>query len=94
MSWTQKSIKWNNTEFDCFAHDEANLLTINALNAIKVGDIIQIGDKTHEVILVTDFANRGEVLLVETKEQVNGKSSSRRTGNKSSGSDDQGSSDA
>jgi hypothetical protein len=94
MSWTQKTIKWNNSTFDCFSHDEADLLTINAKNAIKVGDIIQSNDKTYEVITVTDFANRGEVLLVETKEQTSGKSSSRRTANKSSGSDDQGSSDA
>ena len=81
MSWDQVKVSVDDTEIEAHVSrtSETNLFSIPAVIAMEEGTVFTVGRKKYTAAKVTDDAERGEVLLVETKESKNDKSSERRT---------------
>lgn len=83
MSWVSKNIKISDKSY--LAQMRGSSFSIPALVELISGDILECEKKFYEVTSVTDVANRGETLMVETKEIKNDKSSKGRTRDNSGG---------
>jgi hypothetical protein len=84
MSWISKEVQISNKSY--LAQMQGSSFSIPAVVELISGDIIECEKKYYEVTKVTNIANRGEVLLVETKEKEDDKSSKGRTRNNTRGS--------
>ena len=86
MAWTTVVIKTGNGDWvaqrSSTSSEPVFSVAFNA--AIGAGDSFTADGKTYTCINSTDFAQRGETLLVEAKESKNGKQASRGAGDKSS----------
>ncbi len=67
MAWNEVKIKIGEMEFDAFQNtSQINLFTIPCKMEISELTEFQLGRAKHKVVKIEDFAQRGEVYLVET----------------------------
>jgi len=76
MAWDQIKVSIDDTEIEAHVSrtSETNQFSIPAVIAMEEGTVFTVGRKKYTAAKVTDVAERGEVLLVETKESKNEKS--------------------
>jgi hypothetical protein len=86
MAWSKVTIKTGDGEWVAQKSSTASnpVFSVAFSAAIGAGDSFTADGKTYTCINSTDFAQRGETLLVEAKESKNGKQASRGAGDKSS----------
>ena len=75
MAWNQVKINTGKTEYTGFQRGDD--FEIPFASGLKVGDSFKVGAEDYKVINITNIAQRGEVLLVETKERNIGQNSTK-----------------
>ena len=87
MSWEQVEIEVGGQTFSghVMIGDEATVFNIPPASGLEEGGKFKCGGKTYTAASVHDVAQRGEELLVETKESASGKSKARGTDDSSGG---------
>ena len=87
MSWDQVEIEVGGKTFSghVMIGDEATVFNIPPSSGLEEGGKFKCGGKTYTAASVHDVAQRGEELLVETKETASGKSKARGTDDSSGG---------
>ena len=87
MSWEQVEIQVGGKKFSghVMIGDEATVFNIPPASGLEEGGKFKCGGKTYTAASVHDVAQRGEELLVETKESASGKSKARGTDDSSGG---------
>ena len=87
MSWEQVEIEVGGKKFSghVMIGDEATVFNIPPASGLEEGGKFKCGGKTYTAASVHDVAQRGEELLVETKESASGKSKARGTDDSSGG---------
>ena len=67
MAWNEVKIKIGEMEFDAFQNtSQINLFTIPCKMEMSELTEFHLGRAKHKVVKIEDFAQRGEVYLVET----------------------------
>ena len=67
MAWNEVKIKVGEIEFDAFQNtSQINLFTIPCKMEISELTEFHLGRAKHKVVKIEDFAQRGEVFVVET----------------------------
>ena len=92
MSWQQVEIEVGGKKYagHMMIGDDATIFNIPPASELEVGGKFKCGGKTYTAESVHDVAQRGEELLVETKERVHGKSKTGGDDDNSGGDDLQG----
>tara|TARA_R110000851_G_scaffold233493_2_gene386073 strand:+ start:2819 stop:3109 length:291 start_codon:yes stop_codon:yes gene_type:complete len=75
MAWVRVKVKTDKTEYIGFQRGDE--FSVPFASDLKVGDSFKVGSKEHKILSVEDIAQRGEELLVETKEISIGKNSTK-----------------
>ena len=87
MSWQDVEIEIGGKKFagHMMIGDDATIFNIPPASELEAGGKFKCGGKTYTADSVHDVAQRGEELLVETKEKSDGKSKARRDDDSSGG---------
>ena len=87
MSWEDVEIEVGGKKFagHMMIGDDATIFNIPPASELEEGGKFKCGGKTYTAASVHDVAQRGEELLVETKEKADGKSKARRVDDSSGG---------
>lgn len=87
MSWEQVEIEVGSKKFagHMMIGDDVTIFNIPPASELEVGGKFKVGGKTYTAASVYDVAQRGEELLVETKETASGKSKARGDDDNSGG---------
>jgi hypothetical protein len=87
MAWEQVEIEVGGKKFagHMMIGDDATIFNIPPASELEVGGKFKCGGKTYTAASVHDIAQRGEELLVETKEKADGKSKARGDDDSSGG---------
>ena len=87
MSWDSVEIEVGGKTFSghIMIGDETTIFNIPPSSGLEEGGKFKCGGKTYTAASVHDVAQRGEELLVETKETASGKSKARGTDDSSGG---------
>jgi len=75
MAWKQVVAKTSKNDYAAF--QRGNEFTFSFVSGLQVGDSFKVGSKEYEVKEATNFAQRSEQLLVNTKEKNSGKDSTK-----------------
>jgi len=96
MAWEQVEVEVGGKTFagHMMTGEDVAIFNIPPASGLVVGGKFKCGGKTYTAESVHDVAQRGEELLVETKEKSDGKSKARRDGDNSGGEEVSGESDA
>jgi hypothetical protein len=89
MSWVAVDIAIGDAKWSGFRRSDQSgtVLSVPFNSGVKAGDVLTVGDKSFTAISVTNFNNRSEELLVETKESKNDKPTSRGSKRNTGGAD-------
>ena len=81
MSWEQVEVEVGGKKFSghMMTGEDVTIFNIPPASELEVGGKFKCGGKTYTAASVHDIAQRGEELLVETKEKQDGKSKARGT---------------
>tara|TARA_B100000212_G_scaffold311633_1_gene263453 strand:+ start:258 stop:536 length:279 start_codon:yes stop_codon:yes gene_type:complete len=87
MSWQDVEIEVGGKTYTghMMIGDDVTIFNIPPASELEVGGKFKCGGKTYTAASVHDVAQRGEELLVETKETASGKSKARGTDDNSGG---------
>ena len=87
MTWQDVEIGVGGKKFagHMMIGDDATIFNIPPASELEEGGKFKCGGKTYTAASVHDVAQRGEELLVETKEKADGKSKARRDDDSSGG---------
>jgi|TARA_R100000455_G_C6273261_1_gene130647 hypothetical protein len=87
MAWEQVEIEVGGKKFSghMMIGDDATIFNIPPASELEEGGKFKVGGKTYTAASVHDVAQRGEELLVETKETGSGKSKTRGNDDSSGG---------
>ena len=78
MSWSNVEVKISGKNYSASKRNSSPEFCLPSDTKIKLGQAIVCNDTSYEVTRVTDVANRGEILEVETKEKDIDESQTRR----------------
>ena len=92
MAWEQVEIDVGGKKYSghMMIGDDATIFNIPPASGLEEGGKFKCGGKTYTAASVHDVAQRGEELLVETKEKSDGKSKARGNNPEPSGEEIQG----
>lgn len=87
MAWEQVEVEVGGKKFagHMRAGEDITIFNIPPASELEVGGKFKCGGKTYTAASVNDIAQRGEELLVETKEKADGKSKARGNDDNSGG---------
>ena len=89
MAWVNVDVKIKGKDWKAMMKpsDSSLVFSVSCASELEAGDTIECGGGMYKAVKVVDVAHRGEIFLVETEGDSNGKSKARRDGNKSRGED-------
>lgn len=85
MAWTVVSITTDGGDFT--GHQDGDRFSVPFAAGLKAGEEFKSGGTTRKVLTAVNFANRDEVLHLQTEMMADDKPKARRVGRKTSGSD-------
>ncbi len=84
MAWINATVDFNGVTY--LSHRRGIIFVVPHCSGLEVGDIFKADSSQFEVLTAVDLHDRGETLVMDTKEIKDDKPKARRTKNKSGGS--------
>ena len=83
MAWINATVDFNGVTY--LSHRRGIIFVVPHCSGLEVGDIFKADSSQFEVLTAVDLHDRGETLVMDTKEIKDAKPKSRRIDNKAGG---------